>query len=237
MTNALVLDGMTVPVERSGASRRARLTVDRDGSLRLRAAKDVETDELQVFLRSKREWIYTKLAEKELLHAEPIAKALADGEGFLYLGRSHQLRIVDNGADHVRLERGCLVLPEHRRSDGLALIIDWYRTRGLKWLRPNVSEWARRLRVQPSALEVADLGHKWGAATSDARVRIHWATLQLRPALVDYVVAHELAHLIEAHHGTAFWVTLARVMPDYDERKVILAKEGSRLWMGERPQP
>lgn len=235
MTTALVLDGMTVPIERSGAGRRARLTIERDGSLRLRAADDVEQDELQSFLKSKREWIYTKLAQKELLHTEPVVKALVDGEGFLYLGRSHQLRIVDNGADSVRLERGRLVLPGPRRDDGYSLIVDWYSTRGLRWLRPVYAEWVSRLRVSPGRLEVADLGYKWGAAMPDGRVRIHWAAMQLQPSLVDYVVAHELAHLQEPHHGPTFWALLSRVMPDYEERKGSLAKVGTRLWMGTNP--
>lgn len=232
MTTALVLDGMTVPVERAGTSRRARLTVDRDGSLRLRAADDVQTEELTAFLKSKREWIYTKLAEKEQLQADPVAKELVDGEGFLYLGRSHQLRIVDNGEQAVRLERGRLALPRHLQTSGYELLIDWYRSRGVKWLRPQVAEWAGRLRVNPARLDVADLGHKWGSATSDGRVRIHWATLQLRAGLVDYVLAHELAHLHEPHHGPAFWTLLGRVMPDYEDRRAQLARVGPTLWFG-----
>lgn len=232
MTGVLVLDGMTVPVERAGGSRRAQLTIERDGSLRLRAADDVDNDELLSFLRSKRKWIYTKLAEKERLHSEPIAKKLVDGEGFLYLGRSHQLRVIDNGAEHVQLERGRLVLPKEQLDHGHELIIDWYRSRGLRWLLPNASNWALRLRVQPERIEVADLGHKWGSATPDGRVRIHWATLQLRPNLVDYVLAHELAHLQEPHHGPAFWALLGRVMPDYEDRRARLARDGSKLWFG-----
>jgi predicted metal-dependent hydrolase len=58
--------------------------------------------------------------------------------------------------------------------------------------------------------------------------------MQLRPALVDYVLAHELAHLREPHHGPAFWVVLRRAMPDFDDRKDELAKTGSELWLGER---
>lgn len=234
MTTTLVLDGMTVPIERAGTSRRARLTIERDGSLRLRAADDVGTEELNAFLRSKRQWIYTKLAEKEQLQAKTVAKELVDGEGFLYLGRSHQLRVVDNGQSAVRLDRGRLVLPEHLRPAGYDLIIDWYRTRGFKWLRPQIDDWARRLRVKPTGLEVADLGHKWGSATAEGRVRVHWATLQLRPGLVDYVLAHELAHLHEPHHGPAFWAVLARVMPDYEDRRAVLARVGPTLWFGER---
>lgn len=234
MTTALFLDGMTVPVERAGSSRRARLTVERDGSLRLRAAEDVQTEELAAFLKSKREWIYTKLAEKEQLHAEPVAKELIDGEGFLYLGRSHQLRIVDSDQATVRLERGRLILPAGLQSGGYDLVIDWYRSRGIKWLRPQVAEWARRLRVDPARLDVADLGHKWGSATSDGRVRIHWATLQLRPGLVDYVLAHELAHLREPHHGPAFWSLLGRVLHDYEDRRAELARVGATLWFGKQ---
>ncbi|MFJ6172150.1 M48 family metallopeptidase [Curtobacterium sp. NPDC092190] len=232
MTTALVFDGMTVPVERAGRSRRAHLTVERDGSLRLRAAHDVQTEELTAFLKSKREWIYTKLAEKERLRADPVAKQLVDGEGFLYLGRSHQLRIVENDQAAVRLERGRLILPSRLRATGYDLIIDWYQSRGIKWLRPQVSEWATRLRVDPSRLDVADLGHKWGSATSVGWVRIHWATLQLRPGLVDYVLAHELAHLHEPHHGPSFWARLGRVMPDYEDRRAQLALVGPTLWFG-----
>jgi hypothetical protein len=88
------------------------------------------------------------------------------------------------------------------------------------------------LRVRPGRLEVADLGYRWGAAMPDGRVRIHWTAMQLQPGLVDYVVAHELAHLHEPHHGPTFWALLSRVMPDYEERKGSLAKVGTRLWMG-----
>lgn len=230
-TAVLHLDGLRVPVETGGASRKAKLTIEADGSLRLRAGGDVATDELTRFLASKRDWVYRKLAEKEVLQHEPVTKELVDGEGFLYLGRSHRLKLAEtDGA--VRLERGRLVMPSEIASDGPAHLIAWYQRCGETWLRPRVRSWAERLRVEPGAVEVADLGHKWGSATAGRRVRIHWATLQLSPQLVDYVLAHELAHLREAHHGPAFWQLLARVMPDYDERKRELAQRGAGLWFG-----
>lgn len=230
--STLELDGMAVPVEVGGNKRRATLTIERNGSLRLRAAPDVDAGELREFLTSKREWIYRKLAEKEALHYEPVTKELVDGEGFLYLGRSHRLRITDAGDDAVRLHRGRLLLPRSRVPDGDRAIIDWYTRCGITWLRPHIKDWANRLRVDVGRLEVADLGHKWGAATATGRIRIHWATMQLRPPLVDYVLAHELAHLREAHHGPAFWQLLGRAMPDYQQRRTELAHLGARLWFG-----
>lgn len=230
-TTILHLDGMSVPVETGGGSRRAKLTIEADGSLRLRAAGDVAIHELTQFLAAKRDWVYRKLAEKEVLQHEPVTKELVDGEGFLYLGRRYRLKLAGD-VGTVRLDRGRLVLPSALALNGEPHLIDWYRRRGEAWLRPRVTPWAERLRVQPGAIDVADLGHKWGSVTAGRRVRIHWATLQMSPSLVDYVLAHELAHLREAHHGPAFWQLLARVMPDYDERKGELARRGAGLWFG-----
>ncbi|MBW4780342.1 M48 family metallopeptidase [Rhodococcus fascians] len=228
----LQLDGMIIPVVTGGTSRKAKLTIDSDGSLQLRAAPDIEQAELENFLASKREWIYGKLAKKESLRQELVVKELVDGEGFLYLGRSHQLRIVETEDHRVRLQRGKLNLPRALAEPGYDHLIGWYRTAGLTWLKPRAKDWAKRLRVDPLQIEVADLGNKWGSALPSGRVRIHWATMQLRPALVEYVLAHELAHLREAHHGPAFWQLLTRAMPDSDQRKSELAGAGAHVWQG-----
>lgn len=127
----LRLDGMLVPVMTGGNSRRAKLTIERDGSLQLIAAPDVQKGELEQFLASKRDWIYRKLADKEAFSAEPVTKELVDGEGFLYLGRSHQLRVVSTDDRRVRLQKGRLVLPRSVVGTGYEQIIDWYRATGL----------------------------------------------------------------------------------------------------------
>jgi len=228
----LQFDGMIIPVLIDSTSRKAKLTVERDGSLQLKAAPDVELAELEQFLATKRDWIYRKLADKADLAAAPVSKELVDGEGYLYLGRSHQLRIVPTEDCRVRLLSGRLVLPQSLLGSGYAHIIQWYVTTGLAWLKPRAKEWSGRLRVNPVAIEVADLGNKWGSADATGRVRIHWATMQLRPTLVDYVLAHELAHLRERHHGAAFWQALGRAMPDFDQRKRDLAQTGASIWKG-----
>src|SRR5664279_4923497 len=71
-----------------------------------------------------------------------------------------------------------------------------------------------------------------GGPVDTGRVRINWATMQLRPSLVEYVLAHELAHLKEPHHGPSFWNLLARVQPDYIERRTELARVGASIWIG-----
>lgn len=115
--------------------------------LQLKAAPDVAQCELEQFLASKRDWIYRKLAEKETLTCDPVIKELVNGEGYLYLGRSYQLRIVETDDRRVRLQRGKLILPRSLVNSGFEQIVNWYCVTGLAWLKPREKDWACRLRL------------------------------------------------------------------------------------------
>jgi hypothetical protein len=86
--------------------------------------------------------------------------------------------------------------------------------------------------VQPGALEVRDLGYRWGSLGRDNRLNIHWATMQLPTSLVDYVLVHELAHIGQPRHTPAFWASVERALPGYDQRRVRLATTGATVWLG-----
>ena len=85
-------------------------------------------------------------------------------------------------------------------------------------------------------VEVRDLGFRWGSARptdGPQRINIHWATLQLPPSLIDYVLVHELAHLRELNHTPEFWSIVERLMPGYQNHKSTLAAIGKYIWLGE----
>ena len=100
--------------------------------------------------------------------------------------------------------------------------------------------WVTRLGEDSVTVDVRDLGYRWGSArpTDGApRINIHWATLQLPPSLIDYVLVHELAHLREANHTHELWSTVDRVMPGYQVHKTTLAGVGKHIWLGRVPAP
>jgi predicted metal-dependent hydrolase len=228
----LTLDDLVIPLESAGPARQARLTVERDGSLLLRAADDVGWDELREFVASRRRWIYKRLAAKQALPYKLVAKGVADGEVFAYLGRSYALQIAGEEAATVKLQRGRLLLTAPAAELGASAIVAWYQERGHAWLSSRIQDWAKRLRVEVTRFEIGDLGHRWGTADIRGSIRFHWAVMQLRPQLIDYVIAHELAHLIEPHHGPSFWRLLSTVLPDFERRKQALAQAGLRVWFG-----
>ena len=85
----------------------------------------------------------------------------------------------------------------------------------------------------PAAIDVRDLGYRWGSLGKSDRVNFHWATMQLAPRLVDYVIVHELAHIHEPNHTPEFWLRVERAMPNFQNAKDDLARVGSGLWLGE----
>jgi predicted metal-dependent hydrolase len=210
------------------------ITVDRDASLILKAPDTVSSDDAVRFIESKRTWIYRKLAEKDALVGPTIVKQFVDGEGFAYLGRSYRLRIVADG-DDVRLDHGRFTLPAHLVNTGPEVMRRWYRRAGRQWLQHRLPPWAARMGFTDVDVTVSDLGYRWGSARPQNgydRINIHWATLQLPPSLIDYVLVHELAHLTEPNHNPDYWNLVERAMPRYENQKTNLAAVGKGVWLG-----
>jgi predicted metal-dependent hydrolase len=202
------------------------LTVDRDGELILAAPLSTDEGTLSVFVREKRFWIYKKLAEKAELHRPVPRKEFIDGEGFLYLGRSYRLKLVDAQDAPLKLINGRFCLCRDQLTDPHTPFINWYSKRGQQWLISKVNSYANRMEVAPSGVRVQDLGYRWGSCGKGAVVYFHWKTMLLPRPIVEYVVVHELAHLHEPHHAPAFWRRVERTMPDYERRKRWLGENG-----------
>jgi len=231
----LTIGDLDFAVRESVHRRTVGITVDRDGSLLLHAPAGCDLDGLAAWAHSKRAWVFRKLAEKDLLLSTRPTKEFVTGEGFDYLGRHYRLLLTDDDAAiPVKLERGRLRMPRAitQAAAGKVSMISWYRARALAWLPRRIIPWAERMSVQPSELDVRDLGYRWGSLGRNDRLNFHWATMQLPVGLVDYVIVHELAHIQQPRHTPAFWATVERAMPDYEGRKSRLAMTGATLWLG-----
>ena len=213
------------------------IVVERDASLVLKAPPTATIKRAQQFVTAKRPWLYRKLAEKDALTGPPVVKQFVEGEGFAYLGRSYRLTLTTDARakEGVHLERGRFHLPTTDAHEGATAMRHWYIQVGGEWLRRRVRPWASRLGEEAVEVAVQDLGYRWGSARpieGPQRINVHWATLQLPPSLIDYVLVHELAHLKETDHTPNFWKIAARLMPTYETHKTTLATIGKTIWLG-----
>jgi len=223
---SLQVDDLRFVLRRSARRKTMQITVERDGELVLSAPPEVDEAALRAFVLEKRFWIYTKLAEKDRLQRRLPRKQFVDGEGFLYLGRSHRLKLVGQQDVPLKLTAGRFCL----RRDALPVarehFIRWYCERAKAWLSSRAAEYQSRMEVSPAGVKVQDLGYRWGSCGKGDWLYFHWKTILLPARIAEYVVVHEIAHLHEPHHTPAFWLRVERAMPDYAQRKAWLAEHG-----------
>jgi predicted metal-dependent hydrolase len=218
---------LEIAVSISDRRKSVRLTVERDASVTAVAPPQVSRDELVAMVEAKRAWLYSKLAEHRDFGEDRPAREYVAGEGFPYLGRSYRLRIVEPGSE-VRLIRGRLEL---NRGGGARELVRWYCRVGEPWLKRRIATWASRMGLEVTSLRVQPLGYRWGSCSREGRINIHWATMQLPPTLIDYVLVHEVAHMLQPHHSNDFWRLVERTMPDYQQRRERLRRLGPDLWL------
>ncbi|MFE3558386.1 YgjP-like metallopeptidase domain-containing protein [Streptomyces sp. NPDC059193] len=216
------------------------------------------TDATVAVLTKNRHRIGSMLLRAKKLTPDIPVKELVGGEGYLWLGRSNRLRLVENSTDVVRhvndegttTSRGTwagrwLELDRDSRRHGAKPLIAWYVREGNAWLeaqsRPLWNQMTGGRRPMPS-VKAANIGRtRWGVHTgranpADDEIRIAWQTFQLRPLLVRHVLTHEFVHAMRPggrSHGHEFWRAFERAEIGARQRQDELTREGATVWMGD----
>jgi type I restriction enzyme, R subunit len=126
----------------------------------------------------------------------------------------------------VKLEQGRFKMRRDAATRGREHMVRWYTERAQPWLANRVDRFRRRVGVEPAGVVVQDLGYRWGSCGKGAKLYFHWRSILLPPRIVEYVVVHELVHLLEPHHTPAFWTRVERAIPDFAARKQWLSEHG-----------
>lgn len=227
--STLQIDDLRLLLRRSPRRKTVQLTVERDGQLLLVAPPQIGEERLRQFVLEKRFWIYSRLAQKDYLRPAAPPKEFVDGEGFIYLGRSYRLRLIDEQDVPLKLAAGRFCLLRSELPQAREHFIRWYSAHGKVWLEQRVANFRHRMAVSPSGIKVQDLGYRWGSCGKGNWLYFHWKTILLPAPIAEYVVVHELAHLYEPHHTPEFWLRVERTLPDYIRRKTWLAEHGMEV--------
>jgi predicted metal-dependent hydrolase len=208
-----------------------------DAGLRVTAPKRITLAEIDNAIRAKQRWILSKLEERGERRAQRQEKPpveWVDGAQLPYLGRDITLRLEPAPRSHcifdaeAQLLRVGVVagLQEWQLKERVKI---WYRDEATRIFAERMAHYAPLLGVQYSALTLSSAGTRWGSCTVDGSIRLNWRLIHFPLPLIDYVVAHELAHLREMNHSPRFWATVESVYPDYDGAKTALRTRSQEL--------
>ena len=220
-------------IRRSRRRETVSIGIDPKIGVMLTAPERISIDRLDRVVRSKAPWIVEKLRRQSDLPPSLPTRDFVSGEAFSYLGRQYRLRVVGGEPRPLGMRRGWLEvsipvgLPgEHQPSYVRAALVDWYRRRAADRLRPLTATWSERIGVQLGRVLLRDQAKRWGSCDRAGNLRLNWRIVQAPLRLIEYVVAHEIVHVLHADHGRDFWGTLGRFLPDYEQRRGQLRKIG-----------
>ena len=209
----------------------ASIYIERDGSVSVLAPESLTDTDIDSMIESKRKWIYTGLAEWEDLNATRVRREYVNGESFLYLGRSYRLQLVDDQEKPLLLKNGYFCLRSNKAvpDNAESSFKEFYREKGKVKVAERVDFYQRRIGVTPKSVRIIDLKNRWASCSDRGNLNFHWKIMMTPMRILDYIVVHELIHLIHPNHTEAFWNELDKILPDFKERKEWLRVNGAGL--------
>lgn len=197
------------------------IQINREAEVIVRAPKRVPAATIEQFLREKEVWITGKRAEMLRLKQSREDFDIQPGDSILYLGRPYAVKF--HSGKKALFDGNCFLIPQDAGSIKAELIA-CYRQLALRYLCERTEWFAQKMGVSPASVSITAAKTRWGSCSSKGRIHFSFLLIMAPPDAVDYVVVHELAHLLEMNHSARFWSVVAGTLPDYAQRRQSLTK-------------
>jgi len=195
--------------------------------VRIHAPSWTPRAEIESYVRQQHDWLRRAWGRMQERAPQPEKASL---EEVRYLGRALTLDIRPSLFSEVRRHGDSLRVHAPLDADTGALIRDWLLARAERLLAWRLARIAQKLGRGPSRFALSDAQTQWGSCTLRGHIRLNWRLVQAPLTLIDYVAAHELAHLVHLDHSPRFWAQVAVLCPDALARRAELRKMGSTLF-------
>lgn len=210
--------------------KRLRITVRPDLSVVTDAPSRFSEEEAREAIRSKARWILRQLASFEEFHPMPAPYKFVSGETFVYLGRQYRLKVGSGALAPAKLRGRFLhvTVPDKTDAKAVKRALDaWYRARAgevfHRYLKSCV-EIGRRHGIAEPTLTIRDMRTRWGSCTAAGLITLNLKLILAPVHCIEYVIMHELCHLVHHDHSPRFYRLLRRCMPDWEKRRALLKK-------------
>jgi predicted metal-dependent hydrolase len=225
-TRHLLIGGRIVDYRLKSGAKRLSMTIDERG-LRIGAPHRIALTEIEAFVQGHGEWVLRKLGE--LAHAtQPRHLTIKDGARLPLLDGDAEIRVLP-GANRVRWIANVLVLEARPEADLAQLATRALQKRALAHFGERLIHFTGRLDLAAPKLALSSAHTRWGSCSKDSGIRVNWRLIHLPTHLGDYVVAHEVAHLLEMNHSARFWSVVSSLYPDWKAARSELKQRATSL--------
>ncbi len=229
--DCLELANATYPFRIRASTRRRTLALELrpDGALTVATPAACPLAVIREFVASQRSWIDRQRARLASLPA--VRPALAHGTPLPFLGAVLTLHLHTTAGRRTECRRdGDTLIVQTGHPAGLQRAVEgWYRRAAETHFQERLAHFGERIGCAPKRLTVRAARTRWGSCSARGTISLNWRLMQAPPALVDYVVVHELCHLRVPNHSPRFWAEVARILPHWRELRAALHAPGAWL--------
>ena len=193
------------------------VSISANGEIIVKAPVGCPMTIIEKFLDDKKSWIESKLDKFSAKH-EKFADII-NYKKLLILGNSY-FGYSSEKFKKIKLEEDRILIPKTITPDKLhKKITKWYHSYADDFLLPRTTKIADMIGLKPTSIKCTGSRGRWGACNSNGELFLNWRCIMLPPELIDYVIVHELSHLLELNHSPKFWAVVEKVLPDYKLRR------------------
>jgi hypothetical protein len=210
-------------------SQRKNLTifVERDRSVTVKAPVGTSLEKIHSVVETKKLWLYEKTRHSQKYNRVSNEEFIS-GTSILYLGKNYKLDVTKEEIKGV-LFRGKFIISQTNQPFAAETLKAWYIERAKEKIIPRTENYAKNLGVKFNKILFSDLKYRWGSCTPKENLNFNWRLIKAPINVVEYVIVHELAHLLEPNHSRYFWNVVRTQLPDYLKSKEWLKLYGGTL--------
>ena len=216
-------------VERSNRRKTIGIYVDPGKGVVVRSPHILNNNEIAEAVKKKARWIIEKQEViKNHSQLNP-TKEFVSGEIFLYLGRQYRLEVIKSDSENgekCKLVNGRLQVKINKKLHGnngkeavKKALSRWYVGRACEKIPERIQLYANQLGAWPQRIEIKNQKRRWGSCSFDGIIRFNWKIIMTPLTVLDYVVVHELCHLVYPNHSSQFWGKVQIIIFDYKKRR------------------
>ena len=188
--------------------------ITRDAQVEVRAPLHTPVHAIERFVASKKTWIDTRLGMREKVRDEKAAFSLHYGSMLLLQG--HEYPIEAREGKHSGFDGVCFYMPPDLSAMEIkAEVIRIYKLVAKQIISEKVEFYAKELHVVPARVRISSAKTRWGSCSGKKNLNFSWRLMMAEDTVIDYIVVHELAHILELNHSSRFWAHVERILPDY----------------------
>jgi len=214
------------------------IIIDRNGEVKVHAPFRASNKQIYEVVRKKADWIEKKVNEIKARNSNSVCRQFVNGEKILYLGKEYTLEIVekDSGKPEVLVREDAVTvyisrgLPNEDRKQAIKeALIKWYRQNFSGIVKERLEFYSLQLKAAPCKVVIKNQKTMWGSCSKKGNINLSWKLIMAPIEIIDYVIVHELCHLIVMNHSKDFWNHVVSVLPNCHESRKWLKANGHRL--------